>query len=52
MRSEDGFTVVGAGEPGEAGTDSIGPVFSTESVPSVGLLQGVGWATAVAAAGA
>ena len=52
MRSEDGFTVGGAGEPGEAGTDAVGPVGSTESVPCVGLLEGVGWATAVAAAGA
>ena len=52
MRSEDGFTVGGAGEPGKAGADAVGPVVSTESVPCVGLLEGVGWATAVAAAGA
>ena len=52
MRSEDGFTVGGAGEPGESGTDAVGPVVSTESVPCVGLLEGVGWATTVAAAGA
>ena len=52
MRSEDGFTVGGAGEPGVAGADAVGPVVSTESVPCVGLLEGVGWATAVAAAGA
>ena len=52
MRSEDGFTVGGAGEPGEAGADAVGPVVSTESVPCVGLLGGVGWATAVATAGA
>ena len=52
MRSEDGFTVGGAGEPGEAGTDAVGPVVSTESVPCLGLLEGVSWATAVAAAGA
>ena len=50
MRSEGGFTVGGAGEPGEAGADEVGPVVSTESVPCVGLLEGVGWATAVAAA--
>ena len=52
MRSEDGVTVGGAGEPGEEGADAVGPVVSTESVPSVGLLEGVGWATVVAAAGA
>ena len=53
MWSEDGFTVGGAGEPGEAGADTIRPVVSTESVPCVELLEkGVGWATAVAAAGA
>ena len=40
----------GAGEPGEAGADAVGPVVSTKSVPCVGLLEGVGWATAVAAA--
>ena len=51
MRSEDGFTVGGVGEPGETATDAVGPVFSTESVPDVGLLEGVGWATAVTAAG-
>ena len=50
MRSEDGFTVGDAGEPGEAGADAVGPVVSTESVPCVGLLEGVGWATAAAAA--
>ena len=38
MRSEDGFTVGGAGEPGEAGADAVGPVVSTASVPCVGLL--------------
>ena len=52
MRSEDGVTVGGAGEPGEEGADAVGPVVSTESVPCVGLLGGVGWATAVATAGA
>ena len=52
MRSQDGFTVGGIGEPGKAGVDAVGPVVSTESVPCVGLLEGVGWATAVAAAGA
>ena len=52
MRSEDGFTVAGAGEPGEAGADAVGPVVSTESVSCAGFLEGVGWATAVAAAGA
>ena len=51
IRSEDGFTVGGAGEPGEAGADAVGPVVSTESVPNVGRLEGVGWATAVAAVG-
>ena len=50
MRSEDGFTVGGAGEPGEAGADAVGTVVSTESVPWVGLREGVGWATAVSAA--
>ena len=52
LRSEDCFTVGGTGGPGEAGADAVGPVVSTESVPCVGLLQGVGWATGVAAAGA
>ena len=52
MRFEDDFTVGGAGEPGEAGADAVGPVASTASVAGVGLLEGVGWATAVAAAGA
>ena len=52
MRSEAGFNVGGAGEPGEAGADVVGPVGSTESVPCVVLLEGIGWATAVAAAGA
>ena len=52
MRSEDGFTVWGAGEPGEAGADAVEPVVSTESVPWVELLEGVGWATVNAAAGA
>ena len=52
MWSKDGFTVGGIGESGEAGADVVGPVVSTESVPCVGLLEGVGWATAVAAAGA
>ena len=42
----------GAGEPGEAGADAVGPVVSTESGPRVGLLEGVGWATVIAAAGA
>ena len=52
MRSDDGFTVWGAGEPGEAEADAFGPVVSTESVPCVELLERVGWATVVAAAGA
>ena len=52
MRSEDGLTFGDAGEPGEAGADEVGPVVSTESVHCVGLLNRVGWATAVAAAGA
>ena len=52
MRSEDGFTVGGAGEPGEGGADAVGPVVSGKSVPCVGIFEGVGWATGVAAAGA
>ena len=53
MRSEDVFAVGGAGEPGETGADTVGPVVSMESVPCVELLEkGVGWATVVAAAGA
>ena len=52
MRFEDGFTVGGAGEPGEAEADAVGPVVLTNSVPCVGLLEEVGWATAVEAAGA
>ena len=53
MRSEGGFAVGGAGEPGETGADTVGPVVTTESVPCVELLEkGVGWATVVAAAGA
>ena len=51
IRSEDGFTVGGTGEPGGAGADAVGPVVSTESVPCVGLVEGLGWATAVGAAG-
>ena len=42
MRSEHCFTVGGAKEPGEAGANAVGPVVSTESVPCVGLLEGVG----------
>ena len=42
----------GAGEPSETGADAVGPVVSTESVSCVGLLEGVGWETSVAAAGA
>ena len=53
MWSEDGFTVGGAGKPGETGAGTVGPVVWTESVPCVELLEkGVGWATVVAAAGA
>ena len=52
MRSEDDFTVGGAGRPGEEGADAVGPVVSTDSVPCAVLVEGVGWATAVAAAGA
>ena len=52
MRSEDSFAVWGAVEPGEAEVNAIGPVPSTESVPCVELLEGVGWATVVAAVGA
>ena len=37
MRSEDGFAVGGAGEPGETGADTVGPAVSTESVPCVEL---------------
>ena len=51
MRFEDGFTVWGVGEPVQAGA-VIGPMGSTESVPCVELLEGISWATAVAAAGA
>ena len=42
MRSEDGFTLGGAGEPAEAGADAVKLVVSTESVSCVGLLEGVG----------
>ena len=52
MWSEHGFIVWGAGKPGEAETDAVEPVVSTESVPCVQLLEGVGWASVVAAAGA
>ena len=52
MRCKDGFTIGGTGEPGKAGADAVGPVVSTESVPCVGLLEGVDWATTVAAVGA
>lgn len=37
----------GAPEPGEAETDAAGPVSTTESIPSVELLEEVGWATVV-----
>ena len=49
--AEDVFTVWGAREPGEAEANTVGPVVSTESVPCVELLDGVGWATGVAAGG-
>ena len=53
MRFEGFFAIGGAGEPGETGADTVGPVVTTESVPCVELLEkGVGWATVVAAAGA
>ena len=52
MRSEDGLVVWGAIEPGEAEADAVGPVVLTESVPYEELLDGVGWATIVATAGA
>ena len=52
MRSEDGFTVWDAGEPGETGADAVGSVVLTESAPYVGILEGVRWVTAVAADGA
>ena len=42
MRSEDGITVWGTGEPGEAGADVVGFVSSTESAPCVELLKRVG----------
>ena len=51
-RFEDGLTVWGARQPGEAETDTVGPVVSTESVPCVYLLDGVCWATVVAESGA
>ena len=52
MWSEDGFAVGGAGEPGETGADTVGPVLSTEAVSCEELLaKRVGWATVVAAAG-
>ena len=50
MRSEGGFAVGGAREPGEAGADTVGP---ESSVPCVELLErGGGWATVIMAAGA
>ena len=52
MRSEDGFAVRGAGEPGEAEADAVGTVVSTESISCVELLQEVGLATVVATAAA
>ena len=52
MWSEDGSTVGSAGDPGEAGADAVGTVVSSESVPYAGRFDGVGWETAVAAAGA
>ena len=52
MRFEDSLTVWGAGEPGKAEADAVGPVVSTESVPCVELLEGVSCATVVAAVGA
>ena len=50
VRSQGGFTDGGIGQPGEAGADAVGPVVSTASVPWVGLLEGVGWATVATAA--
>ena len=52
MRSEDCVIVWGAGQPGKVGTDAVGPVGSTESVPCTELREGVGWATDAVAAGA
>ena len=53
MRSEGGFAVGDAGEPGEVGADTVVPMVATESVPCVELLvKGIGWATVIAAAGA
>ena len=51
MWSKGGFAVGGAGESGETGADTVGPVVKTESVPCVERLEiGVGWAAVVAAA--
>ena len=53
MPFEDGFAVGGAGESGEKGVNTVGPVVSKVSVACVELLEkGVGWETVVAAAGA
>ena len=53
LRFEGGFPVGGAGEPGETGVDTVGPVVTTESVPREELLEkAVGWAPVVAATGA
>ena len=52
MRTEGDFAVGGAGMPGEAGADTVGPVVAAESIPCVDLLEkGVGWAAIVTAAG-
>ena len=51
IRSDDGFTVLGAGESGVDEVDAVGPVVATESVSWVELLDGDGWATVVVAAG-
>ena len=41
-RSEDGFPVWGGGEQREAKADAVRPVVSTESVPGIEPLEGVG----------
>ena len=42
MRSEDGFAVGGAREPGEAEANAVGPTVPTASVSCVERLDGVG----------
>ena len=53
MRFEGGFAVGVAGELGEEGVDTVGPVVTTASVPCVEFLEkGIGLARVVLAAGA